>query len=182
MLYLVRLADKDTPEEKARFWINNVPHAEGVPYGTSLPSRATHLTYDQADGVCSDLMERGYSAVVTNIYGEFVTLDDLDEARTYVVGSVLRPGLYFVRWGKGHPVMTKQIENAFQGSRSVAETVAEDLGHVKYQVEVLELPANPRANEDYFKAMHSFWADQFAKLSEEKLTKLSEEYQAKFQQ
>lgn len=151
MLYLIRMSETD-------FWVRNDP--DGVPCGSPFPSVAAHMAYEQADEICRRLNEQGRKAVVTNIYGEGVTLDDLQDNGTFVVGSVLRPGQYFIRWEKGRPVMTKQIELAFAGSRSIAEAVADHLKALNHRVEVLEIPRTAYDTLAYWKVMGNFYAEK----------------------
>lgn len=161
MLYLVRMARTNEPGTEAAFWVRNDP--DGVPCNSPYPSVAAHLTYDEADEICQQLIQWGWKAIVTNIYGEGVTVDDLDENGTFIVGSTLRPGLYFIRWEKGRPVMTKQIELAFQASRSVAEAVAAHLQTFDHRVEVLEIPRSAYDTSAYWKAMGNFYKELAAK-------------------
>jgi hypothetical protein len=142
--FLIRLGS-------TKFWTRN---AGSTPYGVAEPSRASHLTYEQADRVCRELRGQGYQAVVTNLWGQPVGLAELVEARAYIIRSALLPGDYFVRYEDGHMVVTHDLTDAFRAGYSVIAAVAEDLQTSGEKVEILDVTdADPRQRDEYRRAM-----------------------------
>ncbi len=134
------------------FWTRT--DADGTPYSVPEPSRATHLGYEQADQVCRELREQGYQAVVTNLWGQPVRLQELLEARTYIIRSALLPGDYFVRCEDGRMVLTHDINEAFRAGYSVIMAIATDLQASREKVEIVDVTdADPRQTDAYREVM-----------------------------